>query len=315
MKKFINVICITVAFIAVILFVSSCGKAKEGKGTNLYNYIPNDYMAVAKIDSETLMKNEVIKKYMEKILDEVSGVINLNAIKSDLDVIKNMIIVFKTKDFSYGLINLSVNKEEFLKRTKETVSVTKIKIGDKEAYEYVSDGKKYYSYFIDSNNAIIAFDKDQLTEVVNQFSVATVTENFKNNKMLKKNMVGLEKYPVWMAFHDSQVDGRVNFSIPTADSKVYNFAAEFMSLSEKDYNKEKQQFPSMKYTMIDMVSNIIVSPELLAKLKENLKFDFDDASKRIKVNFSFDPAAYEGYTEKLIKLGNQQKQVPGVMTK
>ncbi len=312
MKKFINVICVVVAFVATALLISSCGKAKDAKGTNLYNYIPNDYMMVAKIDSETLMNNDVIYEHVTKILNEVPDVDT-----DDLDGVNSIILVAQNEESesAYCLINLFISKEEFLKNEEEDAKVTKIKIGDKEAYESNDDGEISYCYFIDDKNMIISDNKEKLTEVVNQFSVPTVKENLKNNTMLKKDMAGFEKYPVWFAVHKDDVTGRANFSLPTAGSKKYGIYAEVMPPSDEEYDKAKKQFSAQKDMMIGMAGMFLGAPELSAKLKKDLKIDFDDTSKMIKINFSFDPATYEGYTEKLIKLGNKQKQVPGVMTK
>ena len=312
MKKFTNFICMMVALLATLVVVS-CGKAKK-EGVNLYNYVVKDYQAVAKINVDKVMGDDGISEHVKKIIEES------DASKLDnLEGIKEIIIVVKDKEFPYGLIKLTVPKDEFLKNIEKSCNVKKIKVADKQAYviakKEAAEKETNYFYFINDKNLIASGKKGVLEEIVKEFTASPVMDNFKNNVNLQKDIKGLEKFPIWFSFRDEEAAARGTFSLPSDDNAKYVVDAEVMPSAE-DYDEAKKQLPGMKDMMIGMFSIAIQDPELPKKINNDLKIEFDDKTKMIKVKFAFNPKDYKGYTDKMIELSKQkEKGIPPTVTK
>ena len=314
MKKFANFICMMVALIATLAVVS-CGKSKKADAVNLYNYVISDYKIVAKLDVKKLMNDGSISDQIEKIFEE-SDDLKMD----DLDGVNKIIVVAKEEDNPYVLINLSMNKDEILKKEEEDAKIEKIKVSNKDAYAITEKeddkGITTYAYFIDDKNALLSPKKEQFTELVDLFANNPVKYNFQNNDNLQADSKGFDKFPVWFAFRDDQTSARGTFSLPAGEDVKYKISVEVVP-SEEDYAEMKKQFPGMKNMMFGMVSMAMQAPDLGKKLDNDLKIEFDDTSKAVKVQFAFDPADYEEYTDKAIELSKQQKKggAPTMMMK
>lgn len=284
----------------LILFLSiSCFIVKKNQTINLYNYVIDDYGLILKIDSVKLLKNPEAKQ------DIIDNYKLLNEPVESLEYEKNMIFVVLDEDIMYCLGSNSIAKTEYLQYLGKKAEIKEVVLEGKTFYWQIPNEETKTSldedscyYFIDDFNYINADDEYIILDILNILEL----NKSKDKVVLQKDISNFDKYPIWGAFHLNGIEGYMSYQVPNEKIKKYNLYAEAVIADLAEYKEYKKQYFSMRSLGIGMLAMQLKAQNLSKQLDKDLKVEFIEKDKKIKLNFSYLMNDYKAYIEKLFEI-------------